>query len=58
MTEQMSFIRAMQDFFKDAKKIEIPEFKTLTHEDKVEFREMLIAEGYNVAPLVVSPPQE
>lgn len=57
MTEQISFIKAMQDFFSDAKKIEIPEFKQLTHEDKVEFREMLIGEGYNVAPLV-SPPQE
>ena len=57
--EQISFIKAMQEFFtngRHGKKVDIPEFKALTHEDKVEFREMLIAEGFDVAPLVVSPP--
>lgn len=59
MAEQMSFIKAMQNYFTPnpfGKKIDIPEFKALTHEDKVEFREMLIAEGVDVAPLAVSPP--
>jgi hypothetical protein len=30
------------------RKIEIPEFKALTTEDKTELRQMLIAEGYDV----------
>lgn len=54
MTEQMSLVKAMQDYFsKDpaGKKIEMAEFKELTQQDKVELREMLIAEGYYVAPL-------
>jgi DNA gyrase/topoisomerase IV subunit B len=33
------------------KKIEIAEFKMLTQEDKVELRDLLIAEGYNVREL-------
>ena len=57
--EQVSFIKAMQNYFTPdpyGKRIEIPEFKELTHTDKVELREMLIAEGMDVAPLVISPP--
>lgn len=52
--EKVSFVRACQDFFSKppfAKKIEIVEFKALTREDKVELREMLIDEGYDVEPL-------
>ena len=49
--EKLSFVKACQDFFTKpphGKKIEISEFKDLTREDKVEIREMLIAEGYDV----------
>ena len=54
ITEQVSFVKACQDFFltpPHGKKIEISEFKALTRQDKEELREMLIAEGYDVAPL-------
>lgn len=49
--EKLSFVKACQDFFTKpphGKKIEISEFKDLTREDKLEIREMLIAEGYDV----------
>jgi hypothetical protein len=52
--EPISFVKAMQTFFTQApygKKIEILEFKALTREDKVELREELIREGFNVVPL-------
>jgi hypothetical protein len=52
---QITFIRAMKDFFEEKEprsaKISITEFKELTREDKVELREELIREGYDVAPL-------
>lgn len=54
MPEQISFVKACQDFFSKnpyGKKIEISEFKLLTQKDKLELREMLIAEGYDIAPL-------
>jgi hypothetical protein len=54
LSEPISFVKACQDFFTKpphGKKVEIPEFKDLTYEDKVALREMLIAEGYNVTPL-------
>jgi hypothetical protein len=47
-------VKACQDFFTKppfGKKVEISEFKDLTYEDRVELREMLISEGYDVAPL-------
>ena len=55
---QVSIVSAIRDYFSD-RKVEIPEFKALSYEDKVELREMLIAEGYDVAPLKTSetPPQ-
>lgn len=54
---QVTIVAAIRHYFND-RKVEIPEFKALTHEDKVELREMLIAEGYDVAPLIVhSSPQ-
>jgi len=55
MAEPVSFVRACRTFFETpphARKVEIPEFKALSHEDKVELREMLIAEGIDVAELV------
>ncbi len=55
MAEQISLVKAMQDYFLNkepvGKKIEIQEFKDLTYTDKVELREMLIAEGYDVAEI-------
>lgn len=55
--EQISIVSAIRDYFND-RKIDIPEFQALTYQDKVELREMLIAEGYNVAPLKSdTPPQ-
>lgn len=54
ITEQVSFVKACQDFFtngKHGKKIEITEFKMLTQEDKVELRDLLIKEGYNIREL-------
>ena len=51
MTEPMSLVAACQDFFSKephGRKINIPEFKALSHEDKLELWEMLVAEGYNV----------
>lgn len=55
-TEQISFIKACKMFFgngKHSRDLTIPEFKELTQEDKIELREMLIGEGYDVAPLVI-----
>lgn len=52
--ERVSFVKACQDFFSKpphAKKVSIPEFKELTATDKVELREMLIGEGYDVAEI-------
>lgn len=54
---QCSIVTAIRDYFSD-RKMEIPEFKALTYQDKVELREMLIAEGYDIAPLVVETPPE
>ncbi len=54
---QCTIVAAIRDYFTD-RKVEIPEFKALTHQDKVELREMLIAEGYDVAPLVVATPPQ
>lgn len=55
ITGSCSIIAALRDYFAEERKIEIPEFKALTYQDKVELREMLIEEGYDVAPL--TPPQ-
>jgi hypothetical protein len=57
--EQVSFVKACQDFFtngKHGRKIEIPEFKALTQEDKVELRDLLIAEGYDIRELGAPAP--
>lgn len=56
MGEPVSFVKACQEFFSNGKhgrKIEIPEFKALTKEDKEELRDLLIAEGFNVRELGV-----
>lgn len=57
--EQMSFVSACQDFFSKppfGKKVSIPEFKELSRQDKIELRNMLIDQGYNVAEF--PPPKE
>lgn len=58
MSEQMSVVKAAQLFFSadpHGRKIEMAEFKALTTQDREDLREMLIAEGYNVAPLAPKP---
>jgi hypothetical protein len=52
--ESISLVKACQEYFSSpphGRKIEIPEFKALTQEDKLELREMLIGVGYNIKPL-------
>lgn len=54
----VSLVKSCQDFFSTGphgRKIDIPEFRMLTRQDKEELREMLIGEGYDVLPL---PPPE
>lgn len=53
MTEQITWVKALQNFFTrdGGKKVEILEFKALNDKDKRELREMLVAEGYDVAPI-------
>lgn len=54
MTEPISFIKACQDFFTkepNGLKISIDEFKKLTHQDRVDLRNELIRQGYNVEEL-------
>lgn len=51
---KVSFVKACQDFFTSepfGRKIEIPEFKALSQEDKLELRDLLIKQGYEVAEL-------
>ena len=55
--DEVTIVTAIREFFND-RIISIDEFKALSYEDKVELREMLIAEGYNVKPINVAPPQE
>jgi hypothetical protein len=57
---RVSFVKACQDFFSSepfGRKIEIPEFKALSQEDKVELRELLIEQGYEVAEFGENLPQ-
>lgn len=55
--ESVTFVKAVMDFFgtgKHARKIDIPEFQAFTQQDKVELRELLILEGYNVRELATA----
>jgi hypothetical protein len=57
MAKQMSFVRATKDYFESGvhgRKVEVPEFKALSAQDKVELRDLLIAEGYDVLELGTS----
>jgi hypothetical protein len=54
MTEQVSWVKALQHYFSQPphdRKVEMSEFKELTATDKADLREMLVAEGYDIAPL-------
>lgn len=54
---EVTVVKALQDYFTSqphGRKIEIPEFKALTQDDKSDFRDMLIDVGYDVAPLAHS----
>jgi len=54
MAEPLSFVKATKDFFENGqhgRKVDISEFKALTSEDKVELRDLLMKEGYEVLPL-------
>lgn len=55
--QEISFVQAMQGVFNDpngnpsSPKLTIDEFKSLTHEDRTQLRDLLITAGLNVAPL-------
>lgn len=54
MAELISFVKAVKAYFENgryARKVDISEFKALSHEDKRELRDLLIGEGYNVAEI-------
>lgn len=56
---QVSFVKACLTFFGEGhhgRKVEISEFKELTQQDKVELRDMLIGQGYDVAELPSASP--
>jgi hypothetical protein len=51
---QVSIVKATKEYFESqphGRKVEVQEFKALSHEDRVEMRDMLIKAGYDVAPL-------
>jgi len=51
--ERKSFVKACQEFFSGGKfgrKVEIPEFKALSTQDKIELSEMLNAAGITHEP--------
>lgn len=56
MIQQTTLAKACMDTFStDGRKLTTIEYKELTHQDKVELREMFIAEGMDIAPL--QPPK-
>ncbi|MFL5661379.1 MAG: hypothetical protein ACJ8BW_08495 [Ktedonobacteraceae bacterium] len=59
MAEQLSFVSACKNYFekgKHGRKVEIAEFKALSTEDRVELRDLLIEEGFDVRELGVPAP--
>jgi hypothetical protein len=51
--EDRTFVRAVQDFFSAppfGRKVEIPEFKALSTQDKIELSQMLNAAGITHRP--------
>lgn len=58
--EKISFVKACQEFFSRdpfGRKVEIPEFKALSQDDKEELRGMLIEQGYDIRPLGEPAPE-
>jgi len=53
--EQITLAKACMDYFSPDRKLTTHEYRDLTHQDKVELREMFIAEGMDIAPL--APPK-
>lgn len=54
MAELISFVKAVKAYFENGqygRKVDISEFKALSNDDKRELRDLLIAEGYNVAEI-------
>jgi hypothetical protein len=59
MAEQLSFVSACKKYFENGKhgrKVEIAEFKVLSTEDRVELRDLLIEERFDVRELGVPAP--
>jgi hypothetical protein len=59
LAEQLSFVSACKNYFekgKHGRKVEIAEFKALSTEDRVELRDLLIEEGFDVRELGVPAP--
>jgi hypothetical protein len=52
---ETTLAKACMDYFSPSRKLTTMEYKELTHQDKVELREMFIAEGMEIAPL--APPK-
>lgn len=55
-----SWVKVLQQYMSsepNGRKIEIAEFKELTDQDKKDFRDMLIAEGFDVDPLATKQPE-
>jgi len=52
---EVTLAKACMDYFSPDRKLTTMEYKELTHQDKVELREMFIAEGMEIAPL--APPK-
>ena len=55
-----SWVKELQRYMSsepNGRKIEIAEFKELTEKDKEDFRDMLIAEGFDVDPLSSKQPE-
>ena len=55
MAEPITLAKACMDYFSPDKKLTTQEYRELTHQDKVELREMFVAQGLDIAPLV--PPK-
>lgn len=56
MSEPVTLAKACMDTFStEGQKLTTIEYKELSHQDKVELREMFIAEGRDIAP--IQPPK-
>lgn len=51
MAEPMTLAKACMDYFSPDRKLTTLEYRELSYQDKVELREMFIAQGMDIAPL-------